>query len=55
MSTAIALIRLIDQLLSDVDKDYVSGLVFVDYKKAFDVIDHDLLLTRLEGCGIACT
>ena len=29
-----ALIRLTDQLLSDMDKDQVSGLVFVDYKKA---------------------
>jgi len=28
------------------------GLVFVDYKKAFDVIDHDLLLSKLELIGI---
>ena len=36
-SSETALIRLIDQLLSDMDKDQVSGLVFVDYKKAFDL------------------
>ena len=51
-STETALIRLTDQLLADMDKDQVSGLVFVDYKKAFDLIDHDILLSKLEACGI---
>ena len=48
-----ALARLIDQLLSDMDKDQVSGLVFIDYKKAFDLIDHDILLSKLETYGVA--
>ena len=51
-STETALIRLTDKLLSDMDKDQVSGLVFVDYKKAFDLIDHDILLSKLEAYGI---
>ena len=52
-STETALIRQTDQLLSDMDKDQVSGLVFVDYKKAFDLIDHDILLSKHEAYGIA--
>ena len=51
-STETALIRLTDQLLSYMDKDQVSGLVFVDYKEAFDLLDHDILLSKLEAYGI---
>lgn len=40
------------QVLLDLDNDKVTGLVFVDYKKAFDVIDHNLLLLKLELRGI---
>ena len=37
-----------DQILFDLDNDKVTGLVFVDYKKAFDLIGHNLLLSKLE-------
>ena len=48
-STETALIRLTDQLSSDMDKDQVSGLVFVDYKKAFDLNELMLLTNYLKG------
>ena len=48
-STKTALICLVDQLLFDLDKNRASGLVFIDYKKAFDLIDHSLLLEKLKA------
>ncbi len=36
----------------DLDKNRVSGFIFVDYKKAFDLTDHQLLLQKLEAYGV---
>ena len=46
-STETALINLTDQILFKLDQDKVSGMIFVDFKEAFDVVDHKLLLTKL--------
>ncbi|KAL9956972.1 hypothetical protein ACROYT_G038543 [Oculina patagonica] len=51
-STETALIRLVDQLLFNLNNDKVTGLVFIDYKKAFDLIDHKLLLSKLKALGV---
>ena len=51
-STETALIRLVDQLLFDLDRNRTSGLVFIEYKKAFDLIDHGLLLEKLKAYGV---
>ena len=48
-STETTLIRLVDQLLFDLDRNRASGLVFIDYKKAFDLIDYGLLLEKLKA------
>ena len=45
--------RLIDQLFWNLNNDQINGLVFIDYKKAFDIIDHNILLSKLEHFGIA--
>ena len=46
-STETALIRLTDEILLNMDKDEVTGLVFIDFRKAFDTVDHKLLLRKL--------
>ena len=47
-----ALIRLTDQILTNIDNDELTGLVFIDFRKAFDVIDHELLLKNLSMYGV---
>ena len=47
-STETALIKLVDELLFGLDNNHVCGMVLVDYRKAFDMVDHKLLLRKLE-------
>ena len=42
-----ALTKLIDRWLVNVNKRQFTGVLFVDFAKAFDVIDHKLLLKKL--------
>ena len=50
-TTETAFIRLTDQILKNMDNDEVTGLVFIDFRKAFDMIDHELLLKKLSIYG----
>ena len=50
-----ALINLIDRWLNSIDKGDIIGAVFIDLRKAFDVVDHDLLLERLAAYKFSTT
>jgi len=42
-STSMAILRLVDQIATEIDKGNVTLGVFIDSSKAFDTIDHILL------------
>jgi len=44
-----ALAYIVDTLLFNLDKNHINGMVLVDYKKAFDMVDHGTLLCKLEA------
>jgi len=43
-NTETVLIKIIDGLLFNLDKDRVTGVVLIDYCKAFDMVDHELYI-----------
>ena len=51
-STYMAVVKLLDQLTENIDNNLHSITVFLDFKKAFDSIDHSILLDKLEHYGI---
>ena len=46
-STETALIRIVDRLLFSLDNDEVTGLLLVDFRKAFDLVNHHQLLNKM--------
>ena len=51
-STNLAIIDVIEEITSSLDKKKKSVGIFIDMKKAFDTIDHDIVLNKLHHYGI---
>ena len=51
-STAHTLISLIEEIRSHLDKGQFSCGVFIDLQKAFDTVDHNILLEKLKHYGV---
>ena len=42
-----ALIKLTDKWMADIDKGNTIGSMFIDFRKAFDLVDHEILIQKL--------
>ena len=51
-STATALLKITDDWYCGLDVGKYVGVIFVDLKKAFDTVDHEILVQKLAHCGI---
>ena len=51
-STEVALNELVDRIYSQLDDKKIPIALFMDLSKAFDTIDHEILITKMEHYGI---
>ena len=55
MSTSLAIIELVEIITNSLDNHEATVGVFIDLKKAFDTVDHSILIEKLYHHGICGT
>ena len=51
-NTIDCLVDLIDEIMKALDEEKYAVLLFLDLSKAFDTVNHSILLSKLDLCGI---
>ena len=51
-STETALVRILDQIHFNLDKNNITSLLCIDYSKAINLINHEILLIKLKAFGV---
>ena len=51
-STETSLLQSTEMWLKSMDQGKINGVIYLDLKKAFDTIDHQILLSKLQAYGI---
>ena len=54
-STTTATIALTDDIRRNMELGLMTGAIFIDLRKAFDTVDHTILISKLRSFGIANT
>ena len=48
------IVQLVDQIYESFENDNYTVSIFADFSKAFDTVDHTILLKKLDIYGITC-
>jgi retron-type reverse transcriptase len=51
-ATHMAITKLLEQVIENLDEGDYAAAIFLDFSKAFDTVNHDILLTKLDNYGI---